>query len=248
MQIKTDGVVLKVQNYNDDDRLLTILTRASGVVYAFAGGAQKMRSRLANVCSPLCYADFQLFKNRDKYVLDSGEVKTLFYGLRGDLDSVAYATYFCELAMSMAPAEEPAENVLRLLLNTLHMLETKKKPPSVLKAIMELRIMSTGGYMPDLVACGGCGEHETGSYWFSPMDGNVLCEKCAKDVGGQGRLPLGPASFSAARHIVYSPLERLYSFTLAEGAAEELSRASEAYVLTQTDREYKTLDFLRSLR
>jgi len=248
MQVKTDGVVLKVQNYNDDDRLLTILTRSSGVVYAFAGGAQKMRSRLANVCSPLCYADFELFKNRDKYVVDSAEMKTLFYGLREDLTTVTYATYFCELAMTMAPSEEPADDVLRLLLNTLHMLETGKRSPDVLKAIMELRLMSIGGYRPDLVACESCGGADKAPFWFSAEDGNILCDDCAKTMGRGTRLELGKGAFSAARHIVYSPLEQLFSFTVGERAQAELSAAAERYALAQTDNEYRSLEFLKSLR
>ena len=34
MQIKTKGIVLKVQDYNENDKLLSVLTEDRGVIYA----------------------------------------------------------------------------------------------------------------------------------------------------------------------------------------------------------------------
>lgn len=247
MQIKTDGLVLSAKNYNDDDKLLTILTRDMGVVYVFAGGARKMKSRLGVASSPLCYADFVLFKNKEKYVCDSAEVKTLFYGIREDLESVSLACYICEIATAMAPSGERADDVLRLLLNILYMLEKKKMTYWQLKAVTELRFMSMGGYLPNLLACAHCGNFERGPFWFSMELGDVICNDCiGKDKGG--RYPMSLGVFNGARHIVYSPLEKLFSFSLGEDAQKELSNISEKYLFTHTDREYKTLDFLNDLR
>ncbi len=247
MQIKTKGIVLKAQDFNENDKLLAILTEDKGVVYAYASGARRMKSALAPVCAMLAYGEFVLFKNRDKYTVDSAESERLFFGIRKDLDSLAYASYFCELCLSAANPEEEAKDILRLLLNTLHMLENKKINPAVLKAIFEIRLMSIIGYTPDLIACSNCGEYEKPAYWFNFQSGNAVCTHC-KPRGEEGETLLSKAAFLAARHIVYAPMEQLFSFRIGENALIELSVAAEKYTVTQMDKVYPTLEFLNSIR
>lgn len=247
MQIKTKGIVLKVQDYNENDKLLAILTEDRGVIHAYASGARRMKSSLASVSSMLCYGEFVFFKNREKYTVDSAESERLFFGIRKDLDSLAYASYFCELCLSAANPEEESKEILRLLLNTLHMLENKKVHPAMLKAIFEFRLMSLIGYEPDLVACSECGEFEKEAYWFSSDTGSATCVSC-RPKGENGEILLSKAAFLAARHIVYAPMEQLFSFRLGENALIELSNAAEKYAVTQMDKIYPTLEFLNSIR
>ena len=244
--MKTEGLILRTQDYKESDKLLTILTKDAGVVAAYAGGASKLKNRFSCCASPLCYAEFVLFKNREKYSVDSAEPKELFFGIRQDLTSLSYASYFCELAMSCIPAEEPSAEILRLTLNTLSLLENKKRPPEQLKAIYELRLMSVSGFRPDLVACSECGEYEKERFWFSAAEGKVCCGGCMPQ-GEPGRLPLSKGAFFAARHIAYAPDEKLFSFTVGGEALRELSAAAEQYVLCRTERNYRTLDFLKSV-
>lgn len=247
MQIKTKGIVLKVQDYNENDKLLAVLTEDRGVIYAYASGARRMKSALSTVSSMLCYGEFVLFKNRDKYTVDSAESERLFYGIRNDLDSLSYASYFCELCLQAANPEEEAKDILRLLLNTLHMLENKKAHPALLKAIFELRLMSFIGYAPDLIACGECGEFEKPAYWFNIESGSVICTDCRPN-GANGEILLSKAAFLAARHIVYAPMEQLFSFRIGEKALIELSNAAERYSVSHIDKRLPTLEFLNSIR
>ena len=53
MQIKTKAIVLRAQDYNENDKLLTLLTKERGLVFAYVFGARKMKSRLSAVCSML---------------------------------------------------------------------------------------------------------------------------------------------------------------------------------------------------
>ena len=109
MQIKTKAIVLRAQDYNENDKLLTLLTKERGLVFAYVFGARKMKSRLSAVCSMLCYGEFVLFENKGKYSVDNAESERLFFGIRQDLEELAYASYFCELCAGIVPAEEPAE-------------------------------------------------------------------------------------------------------------------------------------------
>ena len=50
------------------------------------------------------------------------------------------------------------------------------------------------------------------------------------------------------RHIVFSKLEKLFSFEMPPDKLEELSFVTETYLKAKTERKYKTLDFFNSLR
>ncbi len=248
MQIKTKAIVLRAQDYNENDKQLTLLTEERGLVFAYVFGARKMKSRLSAVCSMLCYGEFILFENKGKYNVDNAESERLFFGIRQDLEELAYASYFCELCAGIIPAEEPAGEMLRLLLNTLHMLENKKMPAPQLKAIFELRSMCLTGYAPNLVACSECGHYDKELFWFNLEQGSVTCMDCKPAGDQQYDMPMQKAVFLAARHIVYAPPEKLFSFKLGEKSAEELSLITEKYTALQTDKIYPTLEFLNTLK
>ena len=52
MQIKTKAIVLRAQDYNENDKLLTLLTEKRGLVFAYVFGARKMKSRLSSFLKP----------------------------------------------------------------------------------------------------------------------------------------------------------------------------------------------------
>ncbi len=50
------------------------------------------------------------------------------------------------------------------------------------------------------------------------------------------------------RHVVYGDAKRLYSFTLSPEDQKRMSLAAEAYVRAMLERDFRTLDFYKSLR
>lgn len=247
MQIKTKAIVLKATDYNENDKLLILLTEEMGIVYAYAPGARKIKGKLSPSVSMLCYGEFVLFKKNDKYVIDSAEPERLFYGIRENLDSLAFASYFCEICIETVTSEEKQTDILKLFLNTLHFLETKKMDSTILKSIFELRMMSLIGFAPELIACSECGDYQKNSYWFDCRNGNATCTEC-KAGGNKDDVLISGSAFLAARHITYAPLNQLYSFKIGENAKIELSIACEKYFITQIDKKLPTLDFLNSIR
>jgi DNA repair protein RecO (recombination protein O) len=56
-----------------------------------------------------------------------------------------------------------------------------------------------------------------------------------------------PAALSALRYIARSNPRRLFSFTLDSASLAALGEGSEAFLITQLDRPFGTLDFYRQL-
>ena len=197
MQTVTDALVLRERRLDEQDRLLTLLSADRGIITAYAKGAGRMKGSMAGATELLCYSHFVLFRNRERCFADKAESNTLFFGIRGSLEKLTLATYFAQLCCELIPENEPAAEELRLMLNTLYYLEQDKLPPLQLKAILELRLLTLTGYMPDLIACRECGGlPEDGGVLFDPVGGSICCPTCAPE-GAVGLLPL-PAG---ARHL-----------------------------------------------
>ncbi len=245
--IAVDGLVLR-RHAAGQDRILTILTGGQGVLTAFAGRAGAMKSKLAAATEPLCYARFILFKGRGGNIVDSADLHRPFFGLRQEYEKLCLGSYFAQLAAELCPHGEPAAEPLRLTLNCLHHLEKGSRPPVLLKALYELRILTLTGFMPDLVACANCGAFEAedgGAMRFFYIEGELLCPSCA-NTAGRGGIPLAPGTLSAMRHILYAAGDKLFSFVLRGEAARELGSVCERYLLAQVERTFSALEFYRS--
>ena len=247
MQITTDGIVIRERNIDDNDRLLTLLTRDRGVINAYARGARKLKSTLAPATGLLCYSRFVLFRNRERYSIDKADINAVFFGIRQDIEKLALASYMAQLCAELIPEDERDEDYLRLMLNSLHLLEKDKRSLDFIKPLFELRLLSMAGYMPNLVACRGCSCYEAEQMFFLPQSGVLTCGDRITPQA-VGALPLSPGVLTAMRYIVFSEFDKVFNFTLPPEGLKVLSKISQTYLLTQLDRGFTSLDFLESVR
>ena len=241
MRMNTDALVLKVTDTGESDRLVTLLTSEYGVVRAFANRAKKINSRMHGATQSLCYGDFSIYRNRDSYIIDDAVAKEVFFGLREDIEKLSLAQYFCALAMELAPETEPARDYLRVVLNSMHLLETGRRSNNFLKAVTELKFMVFSGFMPDLTACAGCGCEPEGDIYFNIDDGCVYCKKCSNGI------KINATVFTAMRHVCANPIERMYSFSLPAEDEKRFAEVCERFLLSQTGKRFKALEFYKSL-
>lgn len=247
MQIETNGLVILEKSVGESDRLVTILTREEGVVHAFAQQAKKIKSNKLSATQLFSYSRFTIFKGRDKYIIDDAQSIEVFFDLRRDIERLSLAQYFCELAGALAPQEAEAGDFLRLILNAFHFLCKGIKPNLLIKAIVEMRMLSLAGYMPDLVCCAGCSCYEADEMYFLPRKGSIYCGDCFQP-SAEPMAKLSRGAMTGLRHTIYADFEKLFSFSLSPQGLKELSSASELYVLTTLQRSFNTLDFYRQMK
>jgi len=245
MRFTTEALVIKEMKVGESDRLVTLLTKEYGVIKAFAAGAKNIKSKKAAATGLLSYSSMTILKKNDTYRIYEATPIKIFFGAGSDIVNLALSQYFCELSLVLAPSEDNCEEFLRVILNSLHFLTAENRNPELIKAITELRIASMTGYMPNLVACEECGEFEADLMHFRISDGHIVCENCRKEVG---LVPIDRTILTAMRHIVYSKLNSLYSFEIPEAAAQKLSALTSRYILTQTEHNFKTLDFWNNIK
>lgn len=245
MQVKTEGLIIKEQTVGESDRLVTVLTRDSGVLRAFARRAKSLKDSKSAATQLLCYSCLSVFKGREKYIIDDAEPIEVFFDLRRDIGALALAQYFCELSYLLVPEDTDSEEYLRLVLNSLHFLSKGTRPKRMLQAVTELRMLAIAGYMPDLVACADCAAYESDPMYFMPDSGIIRCKDCFQGTN-EPYIALPPGVLMAMRHIVFSDFKKLYAFSLPEGALKVLTAATESYMVRTLHNVPRTLDFYKT--
>ncbi len=248
MKFTTDGLIINTHNVGENDRSVVVLTRDRGILNAFVSGARKVGSKNMAGTSLLAYSSLTVTeKGETNRITESEPIKT-FVNLSSDILKFSLAQYFCELCAGIVPYGVEDEDYLRLVLNSLHFLADGSKDIYLIKAVTELRLMVIAGFMPDLVGCSECGSDQDFPLFLDIEGGELLCKGCKIKSDRKGLfMELDRTTLAAARHIAYSDFNKLYSFSVPKEHSKYLSTLSERYLLSQTERKFKTLDFFHSL-
>ena len=245
MHLKIQALVLRVTDYNDRDALLTLLSPNHGKLTVKARGLRRKNSPLVAPCQLLAYGEFTLFEYRGQYTVNEASSIELFQNLRRDLCKLSLGTYFAQVCELISQEDLPNPELLSLLLNCLYALAKLNLPEGKLKAVFELRAACLAGYTPDLFGCHICGNQSPDRFDLSA--GQLECHSC-RHMGASGiRMPVTPSVLEAMRYICYCDGKKLFAFQAGQDTMEKLGDLTEAYLTTQLERGFSTLDFYKSL-
>ena len=245
MYMTVQGIVLRVTDYNDRDAILTLLTTGHGKLTVKARGLRRKNSPLVAPCQLLAYGEFTLFEYRGQYTVNEAHSIELFTPLRRDLSKLSLGTYFAQAAEVLSQEDYPSPELQSLLLNCLYALSRLDLPEAQIKAVFELRAACLSGYTPDLFGCHICGSQTPARFDLSA--GQLECVNCRSRESGGIRMPVNQSILEAMRYICLCDPKRLFSFQLGKETLEQLGNLTEAYLTTQLERGFSTLDFYKSL-
>ena len=244
MYLTIQAIVLRVTDYNDRDALLTVLSRNHGKLTIKARGLRRKSSPLIAPCQLLSYGEFTLFEYKGQYSINEAHSIELFSSLRRDLTKLSLGTYFAQAAEVISQEDLPNPELQSLLLNCLFALSKLDESEAKVKAVFELRAACLAGYMPDLFGCHNCGNQTPDRFDIS--EGLLECHAC-RSVGGGIRMPVTTGVLEAMRYICLCEPKKLLSFNIGQENLEMLTNLTEAYITTQLERGFSTLDFYKSL-
>ncbi len=248
MDVQTAGVVLRAVDYKESDRILTVLTAQSGLMTVKARGCRRKSSPLTAASEPFAYSQLTLFAYQDYYTLREVSGLQQFWGLREDIAKLSLATYFADVAQTIAVEGEPNQELLSLFLNCLYALDKLHKPLELVKAAFELRAMVAAGYAPLLDACAVCGVPEPTDPHLHLQEGVLHCGKCQKEVGEGKSVSLSPEMLAYARQVVYGDPRRILVYPFPLPQLPLFSTYTTLFLNTQLEREFKTLDFYHQMQ
>lgn len=244
------GLVLAERTAGDRGKFIDILTEKNNVTEVFVRGAKKPGSSGTATTQLFSYAKFSVQQRKNRYYLDSAEPIRIFYHLRESLTRLSLAMYFGELVrLSVREYHNPIENceVMRLVLNTLHFLESNTREEAFLKPVFELRLMTELGMMPDLLTCRVCGTFLPKRLYFSVEEGCFYCTECTRPHTAYAPILLRAPALQAMRHIVFADYTRLYNFNLGKENLLSLQKCAENFVHYHLGLRLETLEFYHKM-
>lgn len=258
-----DGVVVRVRDVGDHDRYLSVLTAENGRITMLSKGSHSVRSPQVAVSQLYTYGNFEYYRKGSMNILKGGSAIHPFYALSSDIDRLNLATYLCEVTCELTDEGEPAEEMLRLLLNSFHAICTEKYPQEQIKGTFELRAAAISGYAPDLSGCCRCGCADAELFYLDVMNGALICETCRKkgnatpvsltyadELREAEILGILPGAVCAAfRYCTQASLSRLLSFELTDAQdMESFSKLAQTYLLSHIGHGFESLNFYQSMR
>lgn len=244
MNIAKDGLIIWNARTGEADKVLTILTD-EGLVTAYARGCLRPNGRLTSATTMLSFSNFELASGKNMYTVVNAESQQKFLSIYGDAVSYALATYFCEVIRLLMPSGEETRDYLNILMNMLHLLNTKAKPQWQIKAVFELTMMTLSGYMPNVNACVSCGSEQSSFVFFDYNTGSWYCSDCSARKGLSAEIPF--SVIRAVQYVITSEPRRAMAFDLKSPAREAFSYLAERFLLTHIEHDVQTLNYYNAL-
>lgn len=237
--ITETGIIIKQTDYNQGKRWLSIFTENYGIIRTAVYGTKRRINNSAAGSQFLCYGEFELYiSNRDYASFNNVNVKEAFIPISEDITKLSLCTYMSDIVYAVIGFNNPDKRLLKVFLNTLYALAYLDYPISQIKSVFELKLMSIGGYMPNLDSC-SCGSGNCLGFDFEK--GSIVCQNCA----GKKTMLLNPELYKAIKYIIRSDDKKMLSFRCNDALLDQLSIFSETYLLTHTEKTFSSLDYYK---
>lgn len=246
--LKTTAIVLKRTDFGEADRLLTLFSYDQGKLRALAKGARRPLSKLGGHLEPGSMTAFQLTEGRNFYIVTGAELQYSYADMRDQLRKTSLAYYLLEAVESLTVEQQAHPSAFSLLSDGLVLLETVTPGPteSLLSPAFTLKLLADLGYLPELGLCVHCAKPlEPEENAFSAQMGGILCPDCqSRDYGA---IALSATTIKVMRILLENKLEIILRLNPDRKVITELTRIIEGYLQHHTDREMKSLSFVRDI-
>lgn len=112
---RTEGIIIKRRNFNEADRILTVMTRDYGKLQIKATGVRKITSRRSAHVELLNHTILHLYKGNTFSILTEAKMIDDFSSVKKNFDKVGLAYHLCELVDGLCPENQENSNVFFLL-------------------------------------------------------------------------------------------------------------------------------------
>ena len=194
---KSKGVVIKTQDYKENDKLVWLFTEENGKVSSVARGAKRSRSKFLSITLPLCYGEYVYYKGRGLANLQEGKIINSFQGLLDNLEKLTYSTYICELIDIALIEGESNKWLFKEFVTTLYLLNTDALDYELLVRSFELKLLKATGYGLNLDYCAICKKKISVSNYISLSYYGGVCEECERIHG----LYISKGTYNALRFL-----------------------------------------------
>jgi DNA repair protein RecO (recombination protein O) len=180
---KTDAIVIRLAEFSESSRVVTLFTRDFGRISALAKGAKRLKSAFEAALDLLsnCHIVFIRKSSSGLDLLTEAQLRKRFRPARDDLTSLYCGYYVAELLSALTEEYDPHPDLFELTIQTLERFESSDDARLPLLHF-ELHLLREIGQLPEYTHCAVCNAPvrlgRPVRFWVS--QGGLICADCGR--------------------------------------------------------------------
>ena len=239
MEQKVNALMLRAVDYNENDKILTLLTAELGKITAGIKGVKKAGAKLKFAAQPFCFAEYMLTKRGDKYTVIGCSETESFYDLRTDIMKFYAASAAAEAALALTFEGDECRDIFYEIVNTYSDMCSQDECLALIKFLTYA--LERSGYAISAEHCPHCGKSLSGEdkLRFDMAAGAFTCGDCGEGLGASR------VTYNVLRKVAGKSYEA--DFITPDGQKRAL-RLIREYFVYKTDNQFKALsEYIRML-
>lgn len=241
---KCRAVVIKTQDFKENDKLVWLYTDNFGKISSIAKGSKRSKSKLLAVTLPLCYGEYMLFKGKSLFNIQEGKIVNSFQGLLENLDKLTYSSYICELIDIAVIEGEKNPWLFKEFVTTLYLLNTDAIDYELLVRSFELKLLKATGYGLILDYCTSCGRKMSVGNFISLSSFGGICDECKKEYG----IHISKGAYNALKFLTNTPSDKIYRLNLTKDIKKEIEKITLSIISSSYSKKPKSLEMLNYIK
>lgn len=242
--IKTRAVVIKSQDYKENDKIVWLFTEEFGKISVLVRGVKKKNSHFVSGATLFSYGNYLLFAGKGMYTMNEVMVIESFKNLMASLETLAYGSYVCELINMAIPDKEENKELFKLLVSTLYLIKNQVSDPELLSCAFLLKLLRITGYDLSLENCSICGEKIATSNNFSLNNYGGVCSKCSKERTKY----ISYSAYNIIKFLNSASLDKVCILNISKGDKSEISKMIQNLTVETYGKKPNSLDTLNYLK
>ncbi|GAA0181942.1 DNA repair protein RecO [Clostridium sediminicola] len=241
---KTRAIVLKSQDYKENDKILWLFSEKLGKISCIARGAKRKRSKLASFTQQFCYGEYIIYKGKSLYTINEIELIDSFQTFLNDLDSITYASYLCELIMIALTEQESNRALFQDFVKAFYLIKSEAIDFEMIARAFEIKILKHTGYGMNFNSCCICNNRMSSTNKFSLKYYGGICKNC----NDMNYVNISNGAFNLLRFLNRTEIENVHRVTLSKELKKEIYSLLNALICQSYSKRPKSLDIFKYLK
>lgn len=244
--VKTKALVIREQDFSEQDKLLTLFTETEGKQKAIARGVRRTKSPLTSATQLFSYGEYVYYPGKNFASINQAALIESYYPLRQDMGKMMIGSCVLELLDVFFDFYQGNPALLKVAVHLLYYISKSLcADDAAMLAAFQMKCVRSQGIMPVLTECAHCHGTEDLMY-FGIEDGGVMCRLCANDYGMTYRLLPGQAELMA--HLMREPVKALKAEQFDSGLIIAVCDLMARYIAMNTGKKLSAYGFYKDFR
>ena len=239
MLVDVEGIIINTKDYNENSKILSILTYDYGLISVIAKGCKSIKSKLRSVTDKLTYATFTIYYKEDKLsTLSEANIIDNLSKIKKDIKKISYVSYILDLSNQVYNQSKNCE-IYNLLISSLKKINEGFNP-LIITNILEIKYLEFLGVMPNLNECAICGSKNV--LTLSSDKGGYVCSKCHTN-----EYIINEKSIKLIRMYLLVDINKISKMDISKEYVNEINNFINEYYDRYTGLYLKSKNFLKNM-